>query len=72
MLHRITLYSKLNMRNSYMKIFISALSILSVLFVSCDTNIHKTTDETSKSNKHYNEAQQENIWKDRPPSGGSI
>lgn len=55
-----------------MKIFISALFILSLLLVSCDTSTHKTTDETSKSNKQYNEAQQEDIWKDRQPSGGSI
>ena len=60
------------MCNSYMKIFISALFMISALFISCDTNTHKTTDETSKSNKHYNGAQQEDIWKDRQPSGGSI
>ena len=55
-----------------MKIFISALFILSVLLVSCDTNTYKTTDEIAKSNQLYNEAQQEDIWKDRAPSGESI
>ena len=60
------------MVNSYMKIFISALWILSSLFISCDTNTYKTTDEIAKSNQLYNEAQQEGIWKNMAPSGGSI
>lgn len=55
-----------------MKIFTCVLLVLSVLFASCDTNTYKTTDEIAKPNQLYNEAQQEDIWKDRAPSGGSI
>ena len=55
-----------------MKFFINTLLILSVLLISCDTNNQKTNDEIAKSNQLYNEAQQEDVWKDRAPSGGSI
>ena len=55
-----------------MKIFTCMLLVLSVLFASCDTNNQKTNDEITKSNQLYNEAQQEDICKDRAPSGGSI
>lgn len=39
-----------------MKIFISTLLMLSMLFISCDTNTQKANDEMAKSNPFYKEA----------------